>query len=58
MRQQQAVEFLPHQARLFAAQRLVAQAQMRFLLSDARFNLPALMIAEDELCGRSLLRVQ
>ncbi len=56
MRQEQAVEFLAHQARLFTAQRLVAQAQMSFLLSDARFDLPALVVAEDELDGRSEAR--
>ena len=52
MRQKQAVEFLAHQARLFTAQRLAAQSQMVFLLIDAGFDLPALMLAEDELDSR------
>jgi hypothetical protein len=56
MRQEQAVEFLAHQNGLLTAQRLVAQAQMGFLLSNARLNFPAFMIAEDELCGRSEAR--
>lgn len=52
------VEFLAHQSWFLAPHRLVAQAQMGFLLVDAGFNLPALMVAEDEFCGRRLLRVQ
>ncbi len=39
-------------------QRLSTQTQMGFLLIDAGFDLPALMIAVDELEGRSLLRVE
>lgn len=58
MRQEQPVEFLAHQSRLFTAHRLVAQAEMVFLLIDAGFNFPALMIAEDEFCGGRLLRVK
>jgi len=58
MGQQQPVEFLSHQAWFLAAQRLAAQPQMVLLLIDAGFDLPALMIAVDELEGRSLLRIQ
>jgi hypothetical protein len=39
-------------------QRLSTQPQMGFLLIDASFDLPALMIAVDELEGWSLLRVE
>ena len=58
MGQQQPVEFLAYQTRLLTAQRLPTQTQMGFLLIDARFDLPALMLAVDELEGRSLLWVQ
>jgi hypothetical protein len=56
MGQQQPVEFLAYQTRLLTAQRLAAQVEMGFLLIDAGFDLPALMIAVDELEGRSQAR--
>ena len=56
MGQEQPVEFLAHQTRILTAQRLSTQTQMGFLLIDAGFDLPALMIAVDELEGWSEAR--
>src|SRR5258708_3473356 len=58
MGQEQPVEFLSHQTRFLTTQRLATQAQMVFLLIDADFDFPALMIAVDELEGRRLQRVE
>jgi hypothetical protein len=39
-------------------QRLLAQAQMRFLLINAGLDFPAFMITQDPFIGRRLVRVQ
>src|SRR5260370_29639311 len=58
MGQEQPVEFLSHQTRFLTTQRLATQAQMVCWLIDADFDVPALMIAVDELEGRRLQRVE
>ncbi len=58
MSQHQAVQLLQHAQRRAAAQGKVGQPLMGARLVDAEFDLPALMIQQDQFLGGSLLRIQ